>query len=148
MVKQGLALALVIGVVSGCGGQRGVGLGPIGLGGDPATLPASTRTEFEMGGVDPLPLYRFGTAGDPSPADAINAGGSDYRLPDRNLPVTVDGQTWHMRQIELNGENFVVVEGAAPTAALPGVIRTRTGCLVDPQPLRSEDAAVYTLDCS
>jgi hypothetical protein len=101
-----------------------------------------------MAGLAPLPVYRFSQTGPATPAAAMNAGGSDLRLPSQNIEIVQESRTYFMRQIELNGSNYVVSEGAAPVASLVTVIRARTGCLVDPQPLRSDDAAVYTLDCS
>lgn len=143
-----VALGVCLGLLSACNQPRGVGLGPVGYGGGPGTGPQSTRAEYEMGGLEPLPLYRFSTNGAANPAGALTAGGSDLRTAEWNLTVVVESRTYLMRQIELNGENFVVAEGAAPLASLPSVIRARTGCLVETGPLRSKDAAVYTLDCS
>ena len=147
MMKKAILTIFALSVLAACN-QQGVGLGTVGAGGGGVTPPQSTRTEFEMGGVEAPPVYRFSVNGDPSPADAMAAGASVLRTADSNLQVTVESRTYFMRQIQLNGENFVVVEGAAPVASLPGVIKTRTGCLVNPQPLRSNDAAVFTLDCS
>lgn len=101
-----------------------------------------------MEGVEPLPIYAGTVGGRASPAEALSFRNEELRTPEANLMVTVEARTYGMRQIELNGENFAVVEGAAPVASLPTVLRARTGCLVMPNPLRSEDAAVYTLDCS
>jgi hypothetical protein len=134
--------------LAACGAPRGVGLGTVGAGGGGVTAPQSTRVEFEMAGVEPLPIYRFSTNGASTPADALNVGGDRLRSEGANLPVTVESRTYYMRQVELDGNNYVVSEGAAPVASLTSVIRARTGCLVDPQPLRSKDAAIFTLDCS
>lgn len=143
--------AALVGLVllAGCEERRGVGLGPVGYGGA-AGGPQPVTTTFEMTGLEPLPLYRYRTAevSDANPAAAITAGGSSLRTRDTNLEVVVEGRTYLMRQIELNGVNYVVAEGAAPLPSLPQVIRARTGCLVQTGPLRSGDAAVYTLDCS
>ncbi len=98
-MNKTLACVAVLLVVAGCNQPRGVGLGTVGAGGEPANLPASTRTEFEMGGVESLPLYRFSMTGDPSPADAINAGNSRLRTESENLEVAVESSTYFMRQI-------------------------------------------------
>lgn len=140
-----ITVVLMAGVLAGCAGERGVGLGPVGYGGG-AGLPQSTRTEVDMVDVERLPLYRF--PGEASAAAASIAGGSNLRRADANLQVEVEGRTYAMRQIEIRGSNYVVAEGAAPVSALPRAIRTRTGCLVDPTPIRARNATVYTLDCS
>lgn len=140
-----ITVILMAGALAACGGERGVGLGPVGYGGE-AALPQSTRTEVDMVDVEHLPLYRF--SGEPSAAAASTAGGSNLRRADANLQVEVEGRTYAMRQIEIGGSNYVVAEGAAPVSALPRAIRTRTGCLVDPTPIRAKNATVYTLDCS
>jgi len=145
MKKSFLFLGLAA-LVAGCAQPQGVGLGP--LGGDTSDLPQNTRTEFEMVGLTPLPLYSFSFADAATPADALNAGGNRLRQAEQNLEIVQESRTYFMRQIALNTNNYVVSEGDAPVASLVSVIRARTGCLVDPQPLRSEDAAVYTLDCS
>ncbi len=149
MKALGIVAVASLGVLAACEQDRGVGLGPVGAGGD-LTAPQSTRAEFEMVGVAPLPIYRFATneATEVNPATAITLGGSRLRNADTNLVVEVAGRTYLMRQIELNGANFVVAEGAAPVDSLLLEIRTRTGCLVQTPPLQSGDAAVYTLDCS
>ncbi len=142
---------LLLGVLSGlaaCAQPQGVGLGTVGAGGGGVTDPQSTRTEFEMAGLAPLPVYAFSMNGEATPANALNAGGTRLREAEANLEVTVESRTYFMRQVDLNDNVYVVSEGAAPVASLTGVIRARTGCLVNPQPLRSDDAAVYTLDCS
>jgi len=131
--------------LTACGGDRGVGLGPIGYGSE-ATLPQSTRTEVEMIGLEKLPLYIF--AGEPSPSAASTAGGSKLRGKDANLVVEVEGTTYAMRQIEISGSNFAVVEGGAPVASLPRVVRARTGCLIASAPIKAKSSTVYPLDCS
>ena len=145
-MKNILLFLGVAAIAAGCTQPRGVGLGP--LGSDTSDLPQNTRTEFEMTGVTPLPIYRFEFADAATPADALNAGGNRLRLAEQNLEIVQESRTYFMRQIEMNGSNYVVSEGDPPVAALVSVIRARTGCLVNPQPLRSEDAAVYTLDCT
>ena len=146
VMKKTLLFLGVAAVISGCSQPQGVGLGP--LGGDTSDLPQNTRTEFEMAGLTPLPIYRFNFADTATPADALNAGGNRLRQASQNLEIVQESRTYFMRQVELNDSIYVVSEGDAPVASLVSVIRARTGCLVDPQPLRSEDAAVYTLDCS
>ena len=126
--------------------ESGVGLGPMGS--DASDLPQSTRAEFEMAGLAPLPVYTFEGADGITPADALNAGGNRLRLAEANLQIVQESRTYFMRQVDLRGNNYAIAEGAAPVASLVTVIRARTGCLVDPQPLRSDDAAVYTLDCT
>ncbi|MGI9388734.1 MAG: hypothetical protein ACR2O1_01650 [Boseongicola sp.] len=147
-MKNAILFLAAITVLVACASGGGVGLGTVGAGGGGVTAPQSTRTEIEMTGVDPLPIYRFSTNGKATPADALNVGGNRLRTEDANLPVTAESRTYYMRQVVLDDNNYVVSEGAAPVASLTSVIRARTGCLVNPQPLRSKDAAVYTLDCS
>ncbi|MEK6216371.1 MAG: hypothetical protein N2B03_04040 [Boseongicola sp.] len=147
-MKKAILFLVVTTALTACAQERGVGLGTVGAGGGGVTAPQSTRVEFEMAGVEPLPIYRFSTNGAATPANALIAGGDRLRSADANLPVTAESRTYYMRHVELDANNYVVSEGAAPVASLAGVIRARTGCLVDPQPLRSKDAAVYTLDCS
>ena len=132
--------------LAACSDSSGVGFGP--MGGEPGVLPQGTRAEYRLDGLEPLPLYRGTIAGEASPAEALIYGNTRLREPSANLAVTVEGQTFGMRQVELNGENYVIAEGAAPVASLPTAIRARTGCLVDSNPMRSEDASVYTLDCT
>lgn len=132
--------------LAACAQERGVGFAP--LGSDTSDLPQNTRTEFEMQGLTPLPVYTFDAADSATPADALNAGGNRLRQAEQNLEIVQESRTYFMRQVELNDNIYVVSEGDAPVASLVSVIRARTGCLVDPQPLRSADAAVYTLDCS
>jgi hypothetical protein len=146
MMKKMLLLLGVAGALSACAQPQGVGLGPMGS--DVSDLPQNTRTEFEMAGLTPLPIYRFSFAAAATPADALNAGGNRLRQAEQNLEIVQESRTYFMRQVELNDNIYVVSEGDAPVASLVSVIRARTGCLVDPRPLRSEDAAVYTLDCS
>ena len=149
MNKALAAAGVFLLALTACNQPQGVGLGTVGAGGEGSPGPQSTRTEFSMAGVEPLPIYRFTTAEAATPALALNAGDNNrLRSPESNLMVTVDSRDYGMRQIELNGENYAVVEGASPVASMPTVLRARTGCLVNPQPLRSDDAAVYTLDCS
>ena len=145
MIKQGILVAAIVGLAA-CSSPRGVGFGPMGS--DASRLPQSTSATFTMEGVEPLPIYAGTVGGRASPAEALSFRNEELCTPEANLMVTVEARTYGMRQIELNGENFAVVEGAAPVASLPTVLRARTGCLVMPNPLRSEDAAVYTLDCS
>ena len=145
-MKKALLFLGVVALVAACGQPRGVGLGPMGS--DASDLPQNTRTEFEMAGLTPLPVYRFNFAAAATPADALNAGGNRLRQASQNLEIVQESRTYFMRQVELNDNIYVVSEGDAPVASLVSVIRARTGCLVDPQPLRSSDAAVYTLDCS
>jgi hypothetical protein len=147
-MKKAILFLAATTALAACDGPHGVGLGTVGAGGGGVTAPQSTQVEFEMAGVESLPVYRFSTNGASTPADALIAGDGRLRGADANLPVTVESRTYYMRQVELDANNYVVSEGAAPVASLVGVIRARTGCLVDPQPLRSKDAAVYTLDCS
>ncbi|MGI9393191.1 MAG: hypothetical protein ACR2OY_00955 [Boseongicola sp.] len=147
-MKKTILIVTTLAALTGCASERGVGLGTVGAGGDGTTAPQSTRTEFEMTGVEPLPIYRFSTNGKATPADALNAGGNRLREEGANIQVTAESRTYYMRQVVLDANNYVVSEGAAPVASLTSVIRARTGCLVNPQPLRSKDAAVYTLDCS
>ena len=145
-MKKALLFLGVVALVAACGQPRGVGLGPMGS--DASDLPQNTRTEFEMAGLTPLPVYRFSFAAAATPADALNAGGNRLRQASQNLEIVQESRTYFMRQVELNDNIYVVSEGDAPVASLVSVIRARTGCLVDTQPLRSADAAVYTLDCS
>ena len=145
-MKKALLFLGVVALVAAFGQPRGVGLGPMGS--DASDLPQNTRTEFEMAGLTPLPVYRFSFAAAATPADALNAGGNRLRQASQNLEIVQESRTYFMRQVELNDNIYVVSEGDAPVASLVSVIRARTGCLVDPQPLRSDDAAVYTLDCS
>ncbi len=147
-MKKAILILAAATTLSACGNDRGVGFGTVGAGGGGVTAPQSTRVEFEMAGVEPLPIYRFSINGAATPAHALNVGGQRLRTEAANLAVTAESRTYYMRQVELNGNNYVVSEGAAPVASLASVIRARTGCLVDPQPLRSNDAAVFTLDCS
>ena len=144
-VKQGCVAAAFL-ALAACGGGEGVGFGPMGS--DLSTLPQGTSAEFSMDGVEPLPIYAGSIAGEATPAEALSFRNSELRTPDRNLMVTVESRTYGMRQIELNGSNYAIAEGAAPVASLPTVIRARTGCLVMASPLRSDDASVYTLDCT
>lgn len=144
-VRQGCAVAAFF-ALAACAGDQGVGFGQMGS--DLSTLPQGTSAEFSMDGVEPLPIYAGSIAGTATPAEALSFRNSELRTPDRNLMVTVESRTYGMRQIELNGENYAIAEGAAPVASLPTVIRARTGCLVMASPLRSDDASVYTLDCS
>lgn len=143
-VKAALLSAVL--ALAACSNDKGVGFGP--MGGEPGVLPQGTSAEFSMDGLEPLPLYRGTIAGAPSPAEALSYRNTELREPAANLAVTVESRTYGMRQIELNGANYAIAEGAAPVASLPTVIRARTGCLVDSNPLRSEDASVYTLDCT
>ncbi len=145
-MKKTLLFLGVAAIVTACSQPQGVGLGP--LGGDTSDLPQNSRTDFEMAGLTPLPVYRFDFADAATPADALNAGGNRLRQASQNLEIVQESRTYFMRQVELNDNIYVVSEGDAPVASLVSVIRARTGCLVDPQPLRSADAAVYTLDCS
>lgn len=144
-VKQGCVAAAFL-ALAACAGDQGVGFGTMGS--DLSNLPEGTSAEFSMDGVEPLPIYEGAIAGNPTPAEALSFRNSELRTPDRNLMVTVESRTYGMRQIELNGANYAIAEGAAPVASLPTVIRARTGCLVMASPLRSDDASVYTLDCS
>ncbi len=139
------SIVLAATLLVACGGERGVGLGQVGYGGS-GTLPQSTRTEVEMIGLEHLPLYRF--QGEASPLNAATLGGSPLRRADANVIVEVNGNTYAMRQIEISGSNYAVVEGAAPIADLPRVIRARTGCLVESRPIQAKAASVYVLDCS
>ena len=143
--KTGLLGAFCL-ILAACSDQEGVGFGP--MGGEPGVLPQATSAEFSMDGLEPLPIYRGAISGAPSPAEALSYRNSELRVPSANLAVTVESRTYGMRQIELNGANYAIAEGAAPVASLPTVIRARTGCLVASNPLRSADASVYTLDCS
>ena len=143
--KQIILATALLGLVA-CSDPSGVGFGEMGS--DPSTLPPGTRAEFSMEGVEPLPIYKGTIAGQATPAEALSFRNEELRKEEANLIVTVEARTYGMRQIELNGENFAIVEGAAPVASLPTVLRARTGCLVMPNPLRSDDAAVYTLDCT
>ena len=147
-MKKAILIISALAALVACSPQHGAGLGTVGAGGGGVTPPQSTRTEFHMAGVEPLPIYRLSINGQANPANALNAGGNRLRAEEANLAVTVESRTYYMRQVELDGNNYVVSEGAAPVASLASVIKTRTGCLVDPQPLRSDDAAVFTLDCS
>ena len=144
-IRQGCVAAACL-ALAACAGDQGVGFGPMGS--DLSTLPQGTSADFSMEGVAPLPIYTGAIAGEATPAEALSFRNSELRVPERNLMVTVESRTYGMRQIELNGENYAIAEGAAPVASLPTVIRARTGCLVMASPLRSEDASVYTLDCS
>jgi len=145
-MKKSLLFLGLAAIVAGCSQPQGVGLGP--LGSDTSDLPQNSRTEFEMAGLAPLPVYSFSFSDAATPADALNAGGNSLRQADQNLEIVQESRTYFMRQVELNNNIYVVSEGDAPVASLVSVIRARTGCLVDPQPLRSDDAAVYTLDCT
>ncbi len=145
-MKKILLFLGVAAIAAGCSQPRGVGLGP--LGSDTSDLPQNTRTEFEMSGLTPLPVYKFNFADAATAADALNAGGNRLRQAEQNLEIVQESRTYFMRQVELNNNIYVVSEGDAPVASLVSVIRARTGCLVNPQPLRSDDAAVYTLDCT
>ena len=131
-MKMLILLVVALATLAACSPKRGPGLGTVGA----------------INRADALPVYRFLMNGDPSPADAIAASEARLRTAQFNLQVTADSQVYYMRQMGLNDKNFVVVESAAPTASLPDVIQDRSGCLVDPQPLLSNDAAVFTLDCS
>ena len=131
MQKAFLAIA-AIAALTACSPAPGPGLGPVGA----------------INRVEALPVYRFFMNGDPSPEDALAASEARIRTAQYNLRVIVDNQSYLMRQMGLNDENFVVVESAAPAEALVGVIRERSGCQVDPQPLLSQGAAIYTLDCT
>lgn len=131
-MKISILLIAALATLAACSPERGPGLGTVGA----------------INRVDALPVYRFLMNGDPSPEDAIAASEARLRTAQFNQRVTVDNQVYFMRQMGLNDKNFVVVESAAPAASLPDEIRERSGCSVDPQPLLSNDAAVYTLDCS
>jgi len=131
-MKKSILVITALATMSACSPERGPGLGPVGA----------------INRVDALPVYRFLMDGDPSPADAIAASEARLRTAQFNLQVTVDSQNYFMRQMGLNDKNFVVVENSAPAEALTGVIKERSGCQVDPQPFLSQNAAVYTLDCS
>lgn len=134
--------------LAACDQPQGVGLGPLGEPG-PAQLPQSTSAEYQLGGLEAPPVHRFNVAAEQvDPAYAATAGGSELRKRDANLILDVKGNTYGMRQVELNSSNYAVVEGGPAIADLPVIIKTRTGCLVDSEPLRSGDAVVYTLDCS
>ena len=136
---------VAVGSLAACGGGQGVGLGPVGYGGQ-AGLPQSARAEVTMQGLTPLPLYRF--EGEASAAKAATIGGSDLRRSDKNTAVEVGGNTYEMRHIEISGAHFVVAMGPSPVSELPTDIKARTGCLVDPTPISASGATVYTLDCS
>ena len=131
-----------------CDQPQGVGLGPLGQPG-PATLPQSTRTTFELGSPEPLPVYSF-TVGETenNPANSVNIGGPGLRVESANLLVEIDDVLYGMRHVEVNHSDYVVVEGGPPVSELPREIKTRSGCLVVSEPLRSSDAVVYTLDCN
>lgn len=144
-----IPFALAFLALSACGGGQGVGFGTVGEGG-PGVLPQSTRTEFSLGGVEPIPVHHFRVASeaDANPANAATIGASTLRTADANLTVTLEGTTYRMRQVTINGKNFAVVEGGAEVASLAREVRTRSGCLTVSRPLKSGDALVYTLDCS
>ena len=145
-VSFGLAAIVIVGLV-GCGDPpRGVGFD--NMGGSPSSGPQPTSAEYEMIGLEPLPLYRGAINGPATPAEALSFRNTELRTPEANLAVTLESRTYGMRQVELNGKNFAIVEGDAPVASMPTHLRARTGCLVLPGELRSEDAAVYTLDCT
>ena len=147
MLQRNVFLCLALLGLAACGAEeRGVGFGPMGS--EPGTLPQGTSAAYSLDGVEPLPIYAGTIPGEATPGEALIFRTSELREPSKNLIVTVESRTYGMRQIELNGENYAVVEGAAPVASLPTVLRARTGCLVDASPLRSEDAAVFTLDCT
>ncbi len=148
-MKSGwIAATALASLLAGCAAPGGSDFNPVDSG-IPGAGPQSTRATFEMTGLEPFPRYAFSTNGRNSPADALVAGGgSTLRSADRNLVVEVESRTYLMRQVELDGNIYVVAEGAAPVASMPSAIRARSGCLVQPVPLRSGDAAVYTLDCS
>ena len=134
--------------LAACDQPQGVGLGPLGEPG-PARLPQSTSAEYQLGGVEAPPIHRFNVAAEnDDPAYAATVGGSELRKRDANLILDIKGTTYGMRQVELNSSNYAIVEGGPATADLPVILKTRTGCLVDSEPLRSGDAVVYTLDCS
>ena len=148
MLAPRLLICTSILAFAACSQPQGVGLGPLGQPG-PAQLPQSTTTSFALDGLEAPPLYSFTVgASQANPAFAATVGGSELRKNDANLILDVKGNTYGMRHVELNASNFVVVEGGPAIADLPAFIRTRTGCLVDSEPLRSGDAVVYTLDCS
>lgn len=131
-----------------CSQPQGIGFDTLGQPG-PAQQPQSTTTDFSLDGVEAPPVYSYTVGADmANPAYAATVGGSELRGSDANLILDIDGTTYGMRHIELNSSNFVVVEGGPTIADLPTIIKTRTGCLVDSEPLRSGDAVVYTLDCS
>jgi len=133
-------------VVAGCGGG-GVGFGPVGYGG-PGAAPQSTEARVSLAGLDPFPVYTYSTNGDNSPAAAAVVGGSVLRTASANLEVTVDGQAYRMRQVQLDDNVYVVGEGGQPGASMPAMIKARAGCLVEEPPLVSKQAFVYTLNCS
>ena len=144
--RAGIVGVAALVALAACSNEAGVGFGA--MGGEPGVGPQATSAEFSMEGLEPLPLYRGTIAGVATPAEALSFRNTELRTPEANLSVTVESRTYGMRQVELNGANYAIAEGATPVASLPTVIRARTGCLVDSNPLRSADASVYTLDCS
>lgn len=148
--KLGLA-ALAALALAGCEQERGVGFGPIG--GDGPEVPAAEVIDLSLPGVRPIPLYAVATG--TGPEAAVAYGGGTLSMPQSNLDLTIDGQTYLLRQVAVGRENYVVVEGAvAPAAQIPVEIRRRTGCLLTGVPTIVRRAAggpgvvVYRLDCS
>ena len=148
MTKTFMTAAFATLALAACDRPQGVGFGPESYASNPGGGPQAASVEFEMAGLEPFPNYKFTTNGANSPADALTAGGgSTLRSADRNLSVVVESRTYLMRQVTLDDKVYVVAEGSGPVATLPTVIRARSGCLVDSNPLRSGDATIYTLNC-
>jgi hypothetical protein len=99
MIRQAFITGCAILALTACTQPKGVGLGVTGAGGDGVTGPQSTRTEFEMAGLQPLPIYRFNIAGAATPAQALNVGGTRLREEAANLQITAESRTYFMRQI-------------------------------------------------
>ena len=137
MTKTFMTAAFATLALAACDRPQGVGFGPESYASNPGGGPQAASVEFEMAGLEPFPNYKFTTNGANSPADALTAGGC--WLLAANLPT--------IRQVTLDDKVYVVAEGGGPVATLPTVIRARSGCLVDSNPLRSGDATIYTLNC-
>ena len=145
-----LTAILSLGVLVACDQPRGVGFGPESYGAD---IPAGAEvTVFEMPGVRPIPTYAA-TEGS-GPEGAVAFGGAELAAPEANLVLDADAGQYLLRQVDLGGASYVVVQGAAPSQSIPSEILTRTGCLLSGLPttvrgVRSAPSAtVYRLNCS
>ena len=155
MLLRSLTLgSVLILTVSACNTQQGVGFGPDSYVSGSGQRGTDVETvDFEMGGRAPIPTYTFTTAEGGAKA-APGIGGAGLTNLASNLSVSAGGQDYLLRQVEINGENYLVAQGGTATSDLPNEIRTRTGCLVVGTGLRVGGSSsipastVYTLDCS
>ncbi len=149
IARVGVPLAAML-VLVACEQPRGVGFGPESYG--PAIPEGAEVTVFELPGVRPIPAYS--ASGISNPEDIVAFGGASLADPEANLVVETGGRQVLMRQINVGGQGYVVVQGTLPTSGVSSEILTRTGCLLEGLPTSvrgvrtAPEATVYTLDCA